>query len=101
MILIRATKFFRILLASLAIELLLFRLKPKKIVSIHITVFEETLEEVKREVKEQKIRRVVFKPVFYISKKKKYRSKLHYLSTKSRNVRDLDQRKIRRKHINS
>lgn len=91
----------RKLLASLAIDLFLIRPQhPLRALSLTPISLEEILsDEEQKYVKKEKLKHRIIPPG-QIPKGMIYKSKVHYVSTKSRNVRDLDQRKIRRKFKN-
>ncbi len=90
----------RTLLASFAIPTFLLRDPSHQGAWARPAALEDPLEQGESQIKrqEQRVRRV--RPVYYKKIALRYRSRLHHISTKSQNVRDLDQRKIRRKCIN-
>lgn len=92
--------YIRVILASFATPLLLFRIHQRGSESFYVVKTEKSLLETEQKTEKKKIRQNRIIPPHLMVRTKPYRAKVHYVSTKSCNARDLDQRKIRRKCIN-
>ena len=96
----RIADLIRVALASFAIKIFLNSVYRDELVGSTGTISEVNLENSEIKNKKVIIKRKLRRPIYYKKIQVYYRHRLKYYSTKSRNVRDLDQRKIRRKCTN-